>query len=83
MAKVVEEIKTSSSKWIKTQERGLGGFHWQSGYGGFSVSASNVGEVGRYIEQQEEHHATVSFQDEYRKFLARYEVEYDERYVWD
>ena len=47
------------------------------------MSASNVGEVGRYIEQQEEHHATVSFQDEYRKFLARYEVEYDERYVWD
>jgi len=83
LAKVVEEIKTSSSKWIKTEQRGLGGFHWQSGYGGFSVSPSKVGEVAAYIEKQEDHHATVSFQDEYRKFLARNEVEYDERYVWD
>lgn len=83
LAKVVEEIKTSSSKWIKTQQRGLGGFHWQSGYGGFSISPGEVDEVAGYIEQQEAHHTATSFQDEYRKFLAKYEVEYDERYVWD
>jgi len=83
LAKAVEEIKTSSSKWVKTQQRGLGGFHWQSGYGGFSVSAAEVDEVAGYIEQQEAHHTALSFQDEYRKFLARYEVEYDERYVRD
>lgn len=83
LAKAVEEVKTSSSKWIKTQERGLGGFHWQSGYGGFSVSPGDVAEVATYVEQQETHHTAVSFQDEYRKFLSKYQVEYDERYVWD
>ena len=83
VAKVVEEIKTSSSKWIKTQQRGLGGFHWQSGYGGFSVGPTEVGRLTKYIEHQEAHHTAVSFQDEYRKLLTTYEVEYDERYVWD
>lgn len=83
LAKVVEEVKTSSSKWIKAHERGLGGFHWQSGYGGFSVSPPDVEDVAGYIERQEGHHSAVSFQDEYRKFLARYDVEYDERYLWD
>jgi REP element-mobilizing transposase RayT len=56
LAEVVEEIKTSSSKWIKTQARGLGGFHWQSGYGGFSVSPGEVHSVVEYIGQQEAHH---------------------------
>jgi putative transposase len=83
LAEVVEEIKTSSSKWIKTQARGLGGFHWQSGYGGFSVSPAEVDGVAQYIEQQEAHHRATSFQEEYRRFLERYEIEYDERYVWD
>jgi putative transposase len=83
LAEVVEEIKTSSSKWIKTQARGLGGFHWQSGYGGFSVSPSEVDSVVKYIEQQEEHHRATSFEEEYRGFLKAHEVEYDERYVWD
>jgi putative transposase len=83
LAEVVEEIKTSSSKWMKTQARGLGGFHWQGGHGGFSVSAGEVVSVVRYIEQQEEHHRAMSFEEEYRRFLKAYEVEYDERYVWD
>ncbi len=79
----MEDVKTSSSKWIKTQQRGLGSFHWQSGYGGFSVSPAEVDEVAAYIEQQETYHTALSFHDEYRKFRASYEVEYDERYVWD
>ena len=83
LAEVVEEIKTSSSKWIKTQAQGLGGFHWQSGYGGFSVSPGEVDSVVRYIDQQEAHHKATSFEEEYRQFLKAYEVEHDERYVWD
>ena len=58
-------------------------FHWQNGYGAFSVSQSNVGEVREYIRTQQEHHRVVTFQEEFRRFLKRYEVEYDERYVWD
>jgi putative transposase len=61
----------------------LGRFQWQSGYGGFSMSAREVDSVVRYIEQQEEHHKAMSFEEEYRRFLKAYEVEYDERYVWD
>ncbi len=83
LAQVVEEIKTSSSKWIKTQGQSLDGFHWQNGYGGFSVSCGEVNELIAYIEQQETHHRAVSFQEEFRKFIESYGVEYDERYVWD
>jgi putative transposase len=83
LAEVVEEIKISSSRWIKTQGRGLGGLHWQNGYGGFSAGPSDLDGLVRYIEQQETHHRATSFQEEYRRFLQRYEVEYDERYVWD
>jgi hypothetical protein len=83
LAEVVEEIKTSSSRWIKAQGRGLGGFHWQNGHGGFSVSPAELEPVVEYIDLQETHHRSLNFQDEYRQFLKRYEVEYDERYVWD
>jgi putative transposase len=70
LAEVVEEIKTSSSRWIKTQGRGLGGFHWQNGYGGFSVSPGEANGLVPYIEQQETHHRATSFQEEYRRFFA-------------
>ena len=83
IADLVEEVKTESSKWIKTKGSEFQNFHWQSGYGAFSVSQSQVASVKRYIGGQKEHHRRVSFQDEYRKFLKAYEVEYDERYVWD
>ena len=83
LAAIVEEIKTSSSKWIKTQGRALAAFHWQSGYGGFSVSPADVEGVAKYIAQQETHHRTVSFQEEYRKLLESHGIEYDEGYVWD
>jgi putative transposase len=83
LADVVEEVKTCSSKWLKTQARTLRSFHWQNGYGGFSVSPAEVNWVAAYIEGQEQHHRMVSFQEEYRRFLKEYEVEYDERYVWE
>lgn len=78
---VVEEVKTSSSKWMKAQ--GAAGFAWQAGYGAFSVSESQIPAVARYIQQQEEHHRRLSFQEEFRRFLEKYRVAYDERYVWD
>jgi len=83
LAEVVENVKTSSSKWVTTQGRSLLSFHWQNGYGGFSVGAAEVDSIAVYIEGQEEHHRVVSFQEEYRKFLQEYGVECDERYVWD
>ena len=83
LAKIVEEVKTSSSKWLKTQGRGLANFHWQSGYGAFSVSAADVELVVEYIAQQETHHRVMSFQEELRKLLDKHGIAYDERYVWD
>ena len=83
ICKVIEEVKTSSSKWIKTKGASFKNFHWQSGYGAFSVSQSNVEEVQNYIADQKEHHRTKTFQEEFRAFLNRYDVPYDERYVWD
>jgi putative transposase len=83
IAEVVEEIKTSSSKWIKTKGAEYKGFHWQNGYGAFSIGQSGVEELKKYIANQKEHHRKVTFQDEFRAFLAKYGIEYDERYVWD
>ncbi len=83
LAKLVEELKTGSSKWLKAKGPEFQSFHWQSGYGGFSVGESGLEAVSRYIERQEEHHRKISFQDEYRKLLEKYRVPYDERFVWD
>ena len=82
IAEVVEELKKSSSKWIKTRVRNTPIF-LQSGYGAFSIGQSGVEGVKRYIAKQKEHHRKKSFQEEFREFLAKYEIEYDERYVWD
>ena len=83
IADLVEEVKTESSKWIKTKGPGFRDFHWQRGYGAFSVGQSQVAAVKRYIARQKIHHQRVIFQDEYRKFLKSYGIDYDERYVWD
>jgi len=83
IADIVKEIKITSSRWIKEKSPTQEKFHWQSGYGAFSVSQSHLKPVIDYIERQEEHHQHVTFQDEYRSFLKKYNVEYDERYVWD
>jgi len=83
IADLVEEVKTDSSKWIKTKGSEFKNFHWQRGYGAFSIGQSNIASLKRYILGQKRHHQRVTFQDEYRKFLAAYGVAYDERYVWD
>lgn len=83
IADLVKELKRDSSKWVKTQA-GMGDdFYWQNGYGAFSVSPSHVEALQSYIANQEEHHRTESFQDEYRRLLKTYGLEWDERYVWD
>ena len=83
LASVVKEVKRTSSGFAKEISQSLAKFQWQSGYGAFSVSQSNLDEVIRYIENQEEHHKRVTFQDEYRAFLKAYGIKFDERYVWD
>ncbi len=79
----VEEVKKSSSRWIKTEGAEFAGFSWQAGYGAFAVSESNVDVVRDYVANQREHHRKKSFQEEYRVFLERHRVAFDERYVWD
>ena len=83
LAQVVEDVKKSSSKWIKTQGAALAGFAWQAGYGAFSVSESNVPKVSNYIRDQEEYHRVKTFQEEFRTFLAKHKIQFDERYVWN
>jgi REP element-mobilizing transposase RayT len=83
VADLVEDVKTSTSKWIKQTGPDASEFHWQSGYGAFSIGQSNVPSLKRYIANQKEHHRRGSFQDEFRTLCSRYNVEIDERYVWD
>lgn len=83
LMKLVEEVKSHSSKWIKTKGNDYSNFYWQDGYGAFSVNPGAVDTVIAYIANQKEHHRKKTYQDEYRVFLRKYEVEYDERYVWD
>ncbi len=82
-AAMVETLKKTSSKWIKQLDSKYRQFYWQRGYSAFSVSPSQLNAVLEYVESQEEHHRTRSFQEEYRDFLRKYGVEFDERYVWD
>ena len=77
------ELKRESSKWVKTKAEECLFFYWQSGYGAFSVSPSHVEELRRYITQQEEHHRRETFQEEYRRLLRKYGLEWDERFIWD
>ncbi len=81
IAELISKVKTSSSKWMK--KNGVGNFSWQDGYGSFSVSSSKVLIVKNYILNQPEHHKKVGFKEEFIKFLKEYEIEFDERYVWD
>ena len=83
VADAVSKIKSTSSLWVN-QTRGLPNpFHWQGGYAALSVSQSNVEVVRDYIRRQPEHHTKQSFQDEFHEWLTRYEIEWDEKYVWD
>jgi len=81
-ADLVKALHRRSSIWIKTRAPDLHDFAWQSGYGMFSIGFSQIETVREYIAGQESHHTRVSFQDEFRQLLQRYEVEFDERYVW-
>jgi len=83
LMKLVEEVKSHSSKWMKTNDESLKNFYWQNGYGAFSVQPDEVDRVARYISIQKQHHAKKTFKEEYIEILERYDVEYDERYVWD
>ncbi len=83
LMKLIEELKTHSSKWVKTKGNEFSNFYWQRGYGAFSVNPNQIDQVREYILNQKVHHQKKSFQDEYRMFLNRYNIEYDERYVWD
>jgi REP element-mobilizing transposase RayT len=83
LAVFIREIKRSSSKWVKQERRDLADFHWQAGYGAFSVSPSHVPALTEYIRNQEHHHLRHTFQDEFRRLCEKYGVPIDERYVWD
>ncbi len=80
---LVKEIKSYSSKWIKTQGEAYSDFYWQDGYAVFSVSQSNSTQIINYIKNQRIHHGGKSFQNEYRQLLTSNDIPYDERYVWD
>jgi REP element-mobilizing transposase RayT len=82
LAKLIEEIKKHSSRWIKTKDRHYNEFSWQGGYSGFSVSPSLHDKTKNYIEKQEEHHHKMSFKEEYVLFLKEYGIEYNEQYLW-
>jgi hypothetical protein len=75
MSKLVETLKSHSSRWLKCQ--GIKSFAWQRGYGCFSVSQSQAATLVQYIENQAEHHRRVSFQEEFREILRRYEIDFD------
>ena len=81
--KLMEEVKSHSSKWIKTKGADYANFYWQDGYGAFSVNPAQVDRVINYIANQKEHHNKKTFQEEYREYLVEYNVDFDERYVWD
>ena len=83
VAEFSKKVKQTSSAWIKEHGANHKGFAWQAGYGAFSLGASQLQALVDYIDHQEEHHRERGFQDEYREFLEKYGVEYDERYVWD
>jgi len=83
LMKLIEELKTHSSKWIKTKGIHYQKFYWQNGYGGFSIHPKETDMIKDYILLQEEHHKKRSFQDEYLAFLKEYDIKYDEKYIWD
>ena len=82
-AKLMEEIKKSSSIWVKKQDESLRSFSWQGGYGVFSLGQSQLGTLINYIENQHRHHQKQTFKEELTAILIKYNIDYDERYLWD
>jgi REP element-mobilizing transposase RayT len=83
LSNVVMHVKKGTSRWLKEQGAQLSGFEWQAGFGAFSLGYSQKEDARGYIRRQQVHHAEISYQDELRDFFRRYEIAYDERYVWD
>ena len=83
LMKLVQEVKAHSSKWIKTKGKKYENFFWQDGYGAFSVSQKNIVATTKYIENQREHHKNENFKIEFLNILEKYQMEYDEKYLWD
>jgi putative transposase len=82
VAEMVRLIKANSSKWVNEEHGAAGRFAWQNGYGAFTVSQSQLDALLNYVANQESHHRVRSFQDEYREFLIKHGVEFDEKYLW-
>jgi putative transposase len=82
VAEIVRLVKANSSKWVNEQHLRQGRFAWQEGYAAFTVSASQLPGVCRYVQTQEDHHHTKTFQEEYLEFLRRHEIEFDESLIW-
>jgi REP element-mobilizing transposase RayT len=80
---LVGKLKRESSGWIRTKGEGFGEFNWQNGYGAFSVSAAEIELLKHYIQHQHRHHSNLLFEDEYKRMLNEYALEYDEKYLWD
>ncbi len=83
LIKLMEEVKSHSSKWIKTRDQECSDFYWQNGYGAFSFNPAQVEKTINYITNQRLHHQSTSFQEEYRLVLRKYRLDYDEKYIWD
>ncbi len=83
VSEALQRIKGASSAWVKENFPGCQGFAWQDGYGAFTVSKSQIPEIEAYIRKQRDHHRTKSFQEEYRAFLDKHQIQYDEHYLWD
>ncbi len=80
---LIGDIKRDSSGWIKKQGNQFNNFYWQKGYGAFSIGQSQTEVLINYIKRQKEHHAKQDFKDEFRALLKKYEIDYDEQYIWD
>ncbi|MBL8004666.1 MAG: IS200/IS605 family transposase [Candidatus Kapabacteria bacterium] len=83
LSKLVGELKSRSSMWMKTKDATLEHFYWQDGYGAFSVNPTHIDAVITYINNQHEHHKNNSFEEEYKAFLHKYSIDYNEQYLWD
>ncbi|HEY2909999.1 MAG TPA: IS200/IS605 family transposase [Gemmataceae bacterium] len=83
LSEITRLVKCNSSRWANETFTPTNCFAWQAGYGAFAVSYSNIGDVKKYIANQQQHHQKRSFQDEFREFLKAHELEWDERYIWD
>ncbi len=79
---LIGDVKRNSSSWIKSDKE-IKDFYWQKGYGAFSIGQSQVETVMNYIRRQKEHHKKQDYQDEFHLLLSKYEIDYDEQYVWD